>query len=89
MSLNNVLIKKSEEGSELRVVLIDLDNCSDYKTADGKHIPSEGTEKNFRGNLAMASVNAMNYKKLSRRDDFISLSYMLIYMIQGSLSFVA
>ena len=36
----------------------------------------------------MASVNAMNFRKLSRRDDLISLTYLLIYMIQGHLSFM-
>ena len=36
----------------------------------------------------MASINSMNFRKLSRRDDLISLGYLLIYMIQGSLSFI-
>ena len=35
----------------------------------------------------MSSVNAMNFLSLSRRDDMISLTYLLIYMIQGQLRF--
>ena len=34
----------------------------------------------------MGSVNAMNFKSVSRRDDLISLTYLLVYMIQGNLS---
>ena len=81
MNLENVLIKKVDNEQAPRVVLVNLDNCSDFLTTDAKHIPNDDNEENFRGNLAMASVNAMNHQKMSRRDDLISLSYMLIYMI--------
>ena len=36
--------------------------------------------------MAMSSVNAMNFQSVSRRDDLISLTYLLVYMIQGKLS---
>lgn len=37
----------------------------------------------------MASKNALNFQRVSRRDDFISLTYLLVYMIQGHLCFIA
>ena len=37
------------------------------------------------GNMAFGSVNAMNFKSVSRRDDLISLTYLLVYLIQGRL----
>ena len=84
LNLENVLIQKYDQDTAPRVTLINLDNCTDYLMSDGdgnnRHIP-RGTEDTFRGNLMMASLNDMNYKKLSRRDDLISLSYLLIYMI--------
>ena len=43
--------------------------------------------KVFNGNLAFCSKNAMNFSVTSRRDDLISLTYMLLYMHQGKLLF--
>jgi len=35
----------------------------------------------------MGSKHAMNFDTVSRRDDLISLTYLLIYLVQGSLNF--
>lgn len=40
------------------------------------------------GNAEMASKNAMNFNSVSRRDDLISLTYLLIYLKKGSLDFI-
>ena len=69
-------------------MLTDLDHCSDYLTDDGLHI-SEGSVDNFKGNLVLASVNALLFRKLSRRDDLLTLTYLLIYMLQGHIYFLA
>ena len=42
----------------------------------------------FRGNFLFASVNAFNFQTLSRRDDLISLCYMLVYLIDGDTPFL-
>lgn len=48
---------------------------------------SEGQETQyvevFRGNFMLASVNQLEFKKTSRKDDLISLAYLLIYMVNG------
>ena len=67
--------------------LIDFGLCTDYLDKDGNHIPFEKRQK-FHGNVALASKHAMNFKSVSRRDDMISLTYLLIYLVQGTLTFL-
>jgi len=50
----------------------------DEKT--GKHIRFRGVDT-FRGNLRFSSLNSLYFKTTSRRDDLISLCYMMIYAI--------
>ena len=45
--------------------------------------------KYTKGNVAFASKNVMNGIVPSRRDDLISLTYMLLYMIAGSFQFLS
>jgi len=37
----------------------------------------------FRGNVEFASLNQMKFHTTSRRDDLISLFYIMIYMLKG------
>lgn len=68
-------------------MLTDFSFCSDYLDASGTHI-SESSVNSFKGNIAFGSVHAMDFKTPSRRDDLISLTYLLIYMVQGNLSII-
>lgn len=50
-----------------------------------KHLPVQNV-KVFRGNIMFASPNQLNFRSTSRRDDLISLVYLMIYMLnQGEL----
>lgn len=69
-------------------MITNFEYCTEYLTADGKHI-QPGKVSKFKGNLAMASKNALNFQRVSRRDDLISLTYLLVYMVQGHLCFIA
>ena len=42
----------------------------------------------FKGNLIFGSKNAFRGQRLSRRDDLISLAYLLIYIVDGDLEFM-
>ena len=42
----------------------------------------------FKGNLVFSSKNAFKGQSLSRRDDLISLGYLLIYIMDGDLEFM-
>ena len=51
--------------------------------SNGKHIEENETTDMFQGNLLFASVDQMNFRKTSRRDDILSLFYMIIYLLNN------
>lgn len=58
-----------------------------YLDDHGKHVPKI-RERVFKGNVVFASKNLFNLDTPGRRDDFISLSYLLLYTIDGDLPFI-
>ena len=59
-----------------RLKLIDLGFCTRFNDEAGKHLPV--TTINFRGNFQMASPHQLQLRSTSRRDDLISLVYLLV-----------
>ena len=70
------------------IKMIDFGLAQKYLDAQGNHIPAV-REKYFQGNLIFASKHCFNLVTHSRRDDLISLSYLLLYLIDGDLAFLA
>ena len=67
---------------------MDFTLCSKYiDPATSQHIKFQTVDK-FVGNLTLSSFNAMDYKSVSRRDDLISLTYMLILINEGGRHFL-
>ena len=67
------------------IYIIDFGLCKKYRsTKTGKHILPKMTGK-FNGNIKYSSPNVIKGKEASRRDDLISLGYMLIYLFKGEL----
>ena len=67
------------------IYIIDFGLCKKYRsTKTGKHILPKMTGK-FNGNIKYSSPNVIKGKEASRRDDLISLGYMLIYLFKGKL----
>jgi serine/threonine protein kinase len=62
--------------------LIDFGCATRYVDDKRQHI-SKGQVEKFKGNIQFASVNQLGYNKTSRRDDFISLLYLLVYLLNG------
>ena len=56
-----------------QTVLIDFGFSQKYS--------SEEKDAHFKGNLMFASINQLEFKKPTRKDDLVSLAYMLISMI--------
>lgn len=68
--------------AEPEVYLIDFGFSSKYFEEDGKtHIDIGLQTEMFEGNLLFASLDQMNFQRTSRRDDIISVFYLIIYLI--------
>lgn len=87
LSLSNILIGDWHKPSIENMKLMDYTLCTKYVDANGQHI-NHGTVDRFIGNIALSSMNAMNFKTVSRRDDLISLTYLLIIISEGGRSFL-
>ena len=67
------------------IYVVDFGLCKKYRSSKtGKHILPK-LLKNFYGNIIFASPNAIKGKEMSRRDDIISLGYMLIFLFKKNL----
>ena len=67
------------------IYIVDFGLCKKYRSSKtGKHILLKLTDK-FNGTLKYASPNVVRGKESSRRDDLISLGYMLIFLIKRDL----
>ena len=67
------------------IYIIDFGLCKKYRSSKtGKHILPKLTGK-FSGNFLFASSNVIKGKESSRRDDLISLGYMLIFLLKKNL----
>jgi len=78
----NFLIGKDDPNV---IYIIDFGLCKKYRSSKtGKHILPRKNEYIY-GTIKYSSVHALSQKESSRRDDIISLGYMLIYLFKGSL----
>ena len=67
------------------IYVVDFGLCKKYRSSKtGKHLLPKFTGK-FTGTVVYASTNALVGKETSRRDDLISLGYMLIVLLKRTL----
>ena len=67
------------------IYIVDFGLCKKYRSSKtGKHLMPRLTGK-FNGTLRYASSNVVRGKESSRRDDLISLGYMLIFILKKDL----
>ena len=69
------------------IKLIDFGIATEYLDKERNHIKCQEL-KYFEGTTAFSSYNALNFKTTSRKDDMISLYYIIVYTIQGTLPFI-
>ena len=78
---NNFLLGLGNKSNQIH--LIDFGFCKPY-LVNGTHILNKPTSS-LVGTPNFASVYAHDFSELSRRDDLISLGYMLLYFLNASL----
>ena len=66
------------------VHLVDFGLAKKFVDENGVHLDEQESE-NFEGNLLFSSFYCQDLRTTSRRDDLISLCYLLIYSLEGSL----
>jgi serine/threonine protein kinase len=67
------------------IYIIDFGLCKKYRSSKtGKHILPKLT-KRFNGTISYVSSNVFKGKEASRRDDLISLGYMILYLIRKNI----
>ena len=80
---DNMLIGRSPHHHN-QIFLIDYGLAKKYRTSSGQHVPFKEGGK-LVGTARYASVNSHLGYTLSRRDDLISVGYILVYFIKGKL----
>lgn len=86
LKLDNLVLGNAPElGPNLQKIrLIDYGLAKKYVDENGKHLEEIDTPT-FEGNLIFSSYNGQNMRSTSRRDDLLSLCYLLIYCLEGTL----
>lgn len=80
----NIMINTNGDiQAEPEVFLIDFGFADKYTEDDKSHIKAGSLTDKFEGNLLFASPNQLNFMRTSRRDDIISVFYMIIYLMNG------
>ena len=90
LKLDNILVgdQNLKDKNMHKIRLVDFGFASRFLDKHGKHIKEEEVDV-FRGNMVFASVNMFDFKSPSRRDDLMSLCYLLIYLLNsGNVPFV-
>ena len=70
-----------------QLYLIDFGISMTFEDEQGDHKPME-TDVPFKGNAIFSSKNAFARITLSRRDDIISIVYILVYLIDTELKWI-
>ena len=71
-------------GLDSKLYLIDFGFCKSYLKDDNAHISNKKTSR-LIGSVNFTSFHSHEHLELSRRDDLISLGYILYYLYYGNL----
>ena len=74
---------KDDFFESIQINIIDFGNATSYIDDKTKEHIEKGRLETFRGNMELGSLNQMKFHTTSRRDDLISLFYLLIFMLKG------
>ena len=74
------MIPISKNTSKFNPILIDYGFASKFVNKQGNHLSLSGVST-FQGNILFASKNQMDFSLTSRRDDIISIAYILLFLL--------
>jgi serine/threonine protein kinase len=80
---DNLLLDYKKDPSLDSINLVDFGFVSNYLERS-EHIEMKELNQ-FQGNLMNSSMNQMEFKSSSRRDDMIALLYLTVYLLNGTL----
>ena len=75
LKLQNIMISEKSD-NKMKINLINFGIATSF-LHKGKHIDQSATVETFKGNIILASLNHMNLYKTTRKDDLISLFYLM------------
>lgn len=82
---DNVMLNFDSDGEPV-VCLIDFGlSAKILKSEELKHVDQDELQDKFEGNMLFSSLNQMEFKRTSRRDDLTSLFYMMTYLLNDNI----
>ena len=82
------MVDKKYASNQIKVHLVDFGFADKFISEDTrKHIDEKEQLDMFQGNLMFASLDQMNFYKTSRKDDLLSLFYLMVHLLNND-SFV-
>ena len=86
---DNIFIEATDlyEEASSKLVLIDFGISQMFLDEVGSHVPMRN-DVDFSGNIYYSSKHAFMYQTQSRRDDFISLAYLLAFLLNGHITWL-
>lgn len=81
--LSDILINY-DESNKILVSLKNFNYCSKLSEKNGSHIKyRKGVIPTFEGDLVFSSLNQQEMNSTCRRDDLISVTYLLVYLLNN------
>lgn len=88
LKLANIMVNYKDiqnvEFQNLRTTLIDFGFSHKFVDQNGNHVSNNATVEKFQGNLLFSSLDQLNFKVTSRKDDMISLTYLLMFLLNDN-----
>jgi serine/threonine protein kinase len=79
---SNIMIDFAKDG-QVKATLIDFGFAKKFVDSNNNHIEQSEIDM-FQGNLVYSSYSQMNFENTSRKDDLISIFYLLATMMNGN-----